>query len=49
MSDEGEPPKDDPEARRPGDAPPPPPFDPEHELIGYLEEREGQLPDRRGR
>lgn len=49
MSDEGEPPNDELEARRPGDAPPPRPFDPDYELIGYLEETEGQAADRRRR
>lgn len=44
--DEVEPLNDEFAAHRPGDAPPPPPYDPDYELIGNLEEREGEASDR---
>ncbi|CAN5838206.1 hypothetical protein BH23ACT12_BH23ACT12_23560 [soil metagenome] len=40
--DEAGPPKDQLEADRQDDAPPPPPYDPDYELIGYLEEKEAK-------
>lgn len=47
--DEVEPPNGDLGARRHGDAPPPPPFESDYELIGYLEEREGEVRNRQRR
>jgi hypothetical protein len=45
--DEVEPPNGEPGVRRPGDAPPTPPYDPDYELIGFLEEREREVSDPR--
>lgn len=46
--DETGPPKDESVLGRRCEVPPPP-FDPDYELIGYLEEREGEAPNLRGR
>jgi len=40
--DDGGPPNDPPGADPRDVGPPLPPYDPDHELIGYLEEREGE-------
>ncbi len=47
--DEVEPPNGDLGVDRHDEDPPPPPYDPDYELIGYLEEREGQVRTRRRR
>jgi hypothetical protein len=39
--DEMRPPDDEPEADRSDGTSAPPPYDPDYELIGYLEEKEG--------
>ena len=42
--DEVGPPDDELGADRNDEAPAPPPYDPDYELIGYLEEKEGGVP-----